>query len=120
MNDKISKSKEIDMFHRKCFVFVLDIIEYSEQLKKKKNNIIANQILKTGTALGKNTNNLKLAGNSVIIEKSLNKTVKHIEKTKYLLNLCKYSQRYPNPDNLISDIENLTNSITKIKYYLLT
>ena len=115
MNDKVSKSEEVDMFYRKCFVFVLDIIEYSEQLKKKKNNILANQILKTGTVLGENTNKLKNIEDSGNIEKTLNKTIKHIEKTKYLLNLCKYSQRYPNPDKLIFDLQELINLLTKIK-----
>ncbi len=115
MNDKISESEEIDRFYRKCFVFVLDIIEYSELLKKNKNNIIAEQILKIGTTFGETTNKLKYIDANINVEKILIKIIKHIEKIKYWLYLCKYSPKYSTPDQLIFDLQELTDLLTKIK-----
>jgi four helix bundle protein len=39
---------------------------------------------------------------------------KEVEETEYWLSLCKHSPNYPNPDNLIADVQSIFRVIGKI------
>jgi four helix bundle protein len=108
------KATDKDMLYRKCFVFVLDIIQYTELLEKKGKYSVAIQLLKTGTALGVYMNELKNIDNQSVLNKNIKKMNKEAQEIRYRLLLCKYSQTYPNPVSLIADIEELSELISKL------
>jgi len=116
MENKVLKYKEIEILYRKCFVFALDIIDYSELLKKNKSITISEKIFNAGTVLGENISKLRFINDDALLKKTLTKTTKLISNTKYWLNICKYSQKYPNPGRLNSDIEELKTLVASINY----
>lgn len=111
--DSLIKDKE--MLFRKSFVYVLDIIQYNELLIKKKKDIIAKQLLKAGTAFGEYINEAKNTQNYNYFRKKLKNSVNEAKKIQFLLLLCKYSDTYPKPNNLIPDIEELLELISNIQ-----
>jgi len=112
INNIAFNPSEIDMLYRKCFVFVLELIQYCEQLKK--NKTIAEQLLIVGTVLGENVSELKSSSNENIQNDNLNNVYKSFQKTKYWIQLCKYSQSCPNVNDLYSKFEELQELFNKI------
>jgi len=106
---------ETDILYRKCFVFVLDVIQYCDLLEKNKKSCVAKQLLTTATTFGTNINKLKNATNTNVINKKINNSIKEAEKIKYQLKLCKFSDTYPKPNNLIQDIDKLLEQITELQ-----
>ncbi len=106
---------ETDILYRKCFVFVLDVIQYCDLLEKNKKSCVAKQLLTTATTFGTNINKLKNATNTNVINKKINNSIKEAEKIKYQLTLCKFSDTYPKPNNLIEDIDKLLEQITELQ-----
>ena len=104
-----------DMLYRKCFVFVLEVIQYNELLEKHGKLSVAMLLLKSGTALGVFMNEAKNAGSDEIMNKKIKSSLKEAERTRYWLQLCKFSQTYPNPNNLIQDIEEISELISNIQ-----
>ena len=110
-----NKKKEIidkDMLFRKCFVYALDIIQYNELLEKMNKHNIAKQLLKTTTEFSSYINEAKHSKSTIIFEKNIEKSIKKAQKSKLLLLLCKYSNTYPNPYKLISDLDMLIEEIS--------
>lgn len=89
---------------------MLDIIEFNELLKEKNKHSIAEKILLEATTFGEHILTLKNAKNESQARDFKNKAKTTAQRTKYLLQLCKYSESYPNPDELLSDIEILISS----------
>ncbi len=112
INNIALNPSEIDMLYRKCFVFVLELIQYCEQLKK--NKTIAEQLLIVGTVLGENVSELKSSSNENIQNDNLNNVYKSFQKTKYWIQLCKYSESCPNVNNLYSMFKELQKLFNKI------
>lgn len=110
--EKVNKKK---ILFRESFVFVLELIEFTEILEQKKKNSLAKQLLKAGTAFGEIINEARFIEKQekyICKIKKLNKDALNI---KYLLQLCKYSATYPNPDNLIADLDVLIDQILQIQ-----
>ena len=102
-----------DILFRKSFVFVLDLIQFTEQLKQKKKKSLAKQLLKSGTTIGNIINEFRFIDNKNDINK-IKELNENLHYTKYLLQLCKYSPTYPNPNNLITDLDRLFEQTPKI------
>ena len=103
-----------DILFRESFVFVLDLIQFTELLEKKKKVSLAKQLFKEGTAFGEIINEARFAKENKSYICKIKKLEKNAHNTKYLLQLCKYSETYPNPNNLISDLDRLTEQILRI------
>ena len=110
----IGGPREKDILFRESFVFVLDLIEFTELLEQKKKNSLAKQLLKAGTTFGEIINETRFTENNEKYICKIKKLKKNAHNTKYLLQLCKYSATYPNPNNLISDLDELMEQISKI------
>ncbi len=80
------------------FKFALDVVEYCESLQEGKKFIIANQLLKSGTSIGANIREAQNAESKSDFIHKFKIAAKEIEETIYWLQLCKYSQNYPNAD----------------------
>lgn len=107
------EAKAEDLLFRKCFVYVLDIIQYNEILEMMHKHNISKRLLKSATEFGSLINEAKYSYNEDVMNDKLKKAVQEAQKTKYLLLLCKYSSTYPNPYKLISDIEILIKNISE-------
>ena len=96
------------------FEFALDIIKYCEELQEDKKFIIANQLLKSGTSIGANIREAQNAESKADFIHKFKIAAKEIEETIYWLELCKYSENYPNTDELIEQINNISRIVNKI------
>ncbi len=114
MNINSNESKEKTILFRESFVFVLDLIRYTELLEKKKKDSLAKKLFEAGTTFGKTVNEARFVEKNEKLYCKLKKMKKNAQNMKYLLQLCKYSATYPNPNNLISDLDTLTYRILKI------
>ena len=109
---------EQEIIFRKSFVFALDIIQYSELLEKQNKHSVAEQLVISGTAFGENINDVRHAENDRDYIESIKKANKNAQKIKYWLQLCKYSNVYPSPQNLITEIENLIELINDSSFII--
>jgi four helix bundle protein len=96
------------------FKFALDIIKYSESLQENKKFVIANQLLKSGTSIGANIREAQNAESKADFIHKFKIAAKEIEETIYWLELCKFSDNYPNVDELIEQINNISRIVNKI------
>ncbi len=98
----------------KSFEFALKIIEFSELLESKRKFIIAKQILRCGTSIGANVREAQSAESKADFIHKLKIADKEAIETEYWLQLCKFSNSYPNPETLDTDlieIKKLLNAI---------
>ena len=96
------------------FQFALDIIKYSEALQEEKKFVIANQLLKSGTSIGANIREAQNAESKADFIHKFKIAAKEIEETIYWLELCKFSNNYPNVDDLIEQVNNISRIVNKI------
>jgi four helix bundle protein len=96
------------------FQFALDIIKYSEGLQEDKRFVIANQLLKSGTSIGANIREAQNAESKADFIHKFKISAKEIEETIYWLELCKFSDNYPNVDGLMEQINNISRIVNKI------
>ena len=96
------------------FQFSLDIITYCESLHEDKKFVIANQLLKSGTSIGANIREAQNAESKSDFIHKFKNAAKEIEETIYWLELCKFSKNYPNPNELLEQINNISRIVNKI------
>ena len=96
------------------FQFALDIIKYSEALQEEKKFVISNQLLKSGTSIGANIREAQNAESKADFIHKFKIAAKEIEETIYWLELCKFSNNYPNVDDLIEQVNNISRIVNKI------
>jgi four helix bundle protein len=96
------------------FKFALDIIKYCESLQDSKKFVVANQLLKSGTSIGANIREAQNAESKADFIHKFKISAKEIEETIYWLELCKFSENYPNVDELLEQINNISRIANKI------
>jgi len=96
------------------FQFALDIIRYCEVLQEDKKFIIANQLLKSGTSIGANIKEAQNAESKSDFIHKFKISAKEIEETIYWLELCKFSEGYPNVERLIEQVNTISRIVNKI------
>lgn len=96
------------------FQFALDIIKYCENLQESKKFVIANQLLKSGTSIGANIREAQNAESKADFIHKFKIAAKEIEETIYWLELCKFSESYPNVEDLIIQINSISRIVNKI------
>lgn len=96
------------------FQFSLDIINYCEVLNEEKKFVIANQLLKSGTSVGANIREAQNAESKTDFIHKFKIAAKEIEETIYWLELCVFSKNYPNPSELLEQINNISRIVNKI------
>jgi len=96
------------------FQFSLDIIKYCEGLQEDKKFVIANQLLKSGTSIGANIREAQNAESKADFIHKFKIAAKEIEETIYWLELCNFSESYPNAGVLIEQINTISRIVNKI------
>ena len=107
------KEKE-NVIIKLTFQFALDIIIYCEILQEGKKFVIANQLLKSGTSIGANIREAQNAESKADFIHKFKIAAKEIEETIYWLELCKFSENYPNVEELINQINSISKIVNKI------
>ncbi len=88
----------------KSFEFALKIIEFAEYLENKHKYVIAKQILRSGTSIGANVREAQSAESKADFIHKLKIAEKELNETEYWLLLCKHSENYPSPNNLLDEV----------------
>ncbi|HEY5824663.1 MAG TPA: four helix bundle protein [Cyclobacteriaceae bacterium] len=96
------------------FKFALDVIEYCETLESQKKYVLARQLLKSGTSIGANTREAQNAESKADFIHKFKVAAKEADETEYWLSLCKESKNYPDPGNLLEELDVIIKIISKI------
>lgn len=96
------------------FEFALEIIKYCEVLQQDNKFVIANQLLKSGTSIGANIREAQNAESKSDFIHKFKIAAKEIEETKYWLDLCQFSENYPNTETLSEKLKHISNITNKI------
>jgi four helix bundle protein len=94
--------------------FALEVIQYAEDLEKRKKFIIARQLLKSGTSIGANVREAQNAESKADFIHKMKIAAKEADETEYWLTLCKLSPTYPDPEDLIEKLKSIINILSKI------
>ncbi|WP_051081513.1 four helix bundle protein [Riemerella columbina] len=97
-----------------CTNFSLSLIEFCELLEKHKKNIVANQLLRSGTSIGANVFEAQNPASRKDFINKIKIAAKELEETKYWLYLCKHSKTYPFDEKLEIQIISISKIIYKI------
>lgn len=96
------------------FEFALKIIEFTEALESLRKYNLANQLFRSGTAIGAHVREAQNAESKADFIHKLKVAAKEADETLYWLLLCKRSKNYPKPDVLLIDIEPIVKVLSKI------
>ncbi len=105
---------EENLIVKLTYEFALKIIQYSEKLEDKKKNLMANQLFKSVTSIGANVHEAQSAESKSDFVHKMKIADKETYETMYWLSLCKATESYPKPENLIEEIEVIKKIIGKI------
>lgn len=94
--------------------FALHIIEFCELLERNKKNVVARQLLKSGTSIGANIHEAQNAESKSDFIHKIKIAAKELEETKYWLKLSDKAKSYPNCDSLKSEVDELGLILYKI------
>ncbi len=96
------------------FNFAIKIISYTKLLEEKRKFNLANQLFRSGTSIGANVREAQNAESKNDFIHKLKIAAKEADETTYWLMLCEKSKNYPNPNELINEIESIQKVLSKI------
>lgn len=108
------EEKKQNLIQELSFSFALSIIEYADKLEKEKKFVLANQLLKSGTAVGASVREAQGAESKPDFIHKLKIAYKEAEETEYWLLLCSKAKNYPAIENRLKDIETIKRILGKI------
>ena len=110
----ISPYKKDNQVLNLAFEFALKIIEYTEELESRKRFNMANQLFKCGTSAHANIRQAQNAESKSEFIHKMKIAAKEAEETEGWLLLCKYSNSYPQPDELLEKLTSILKLLNKI------
>ena len=96
------------------FEFALEVIGYCELLEESRKYVIARQLLKAGTSIGANIRESQNAESTPDFIHKLKIAAKEADETQYWLQLCQKSKNYPNPGNLLIQLDSIKKLLNTI------
>ncbi len=96
------------------FDFSLKVIAYCEMLEARKRYNLANQLFRSGTSIGANVREAQNAESKADFIHKMKLAAKEADETEYWLLLCKKSENYPEPEELLVTIESIHRVLSKI------
>ena len=101
------------------FEFALEVIDFSEELRKLNKFEMASQIFRSGTSIGANIREAQNAESKADFIHKFKISAKEADELEYWLKLCNESQHYPSsgklPEKLISIIKVISKIIATTK-----
>jgi len=97
------------------FKLSLNIITFSEEIRKNHKYEMASQIFRSGTSIGANVVEAQNAESKKDFIHKFKIAAKEADELQYWLKLCEKSEHYPKPDKIIfDDLKSIINIISKI------
>lgn len=96
------------------YSFSLGIIVYTELLQEKKKYNMASQLFRSGTSIGANVREAQNCESRNDFIHKMKLAAKEAEETKYWLLLCKDSNWYPDPEDLLDKVQVIIKILNKI------
>lgn len=96
------------------FKFSMGIIDFTESLEGLKKYNLANQLFRSGTAIGANVREAQNAESKADFIHKMKMAAKEADETEYWLMLCNASKSYPEPTDLLKEIEAIQKVLSKI------
>ncbi len=96
------------------FQFALDLIPFTEDLENRKRYNMANQLFRSGTSISANVREAQNAESKADFIHKLKIAAKEVDETQYWLLLCEKSKNYPQPKQLIEQINSINKVLSKI------
>jgi len=97
------------------FEFALEIINYSEEIRKTNRFEMASQIFRSGTSIGSNIREAQNAESKADFIHKFKISAKETDELQYWLDLCLNSEFYPNPsEELLKKLQSINLIISKI------
>jgi four helix bundle protein len=96
------------------FEFALDIISFSEELRKMNKYEMASQIFRSGTSIGANIREAQNAESKADFVHKFKIAAKEADELEYWLELCDKSDHYPNTKELSEKLKPIIRVISKI------
>ncbi|MEN9928252.1 MAG: hypothetical protein RLZZ231_173 [Bacteroidota bacterium] len=97
------------------FELALEIISFSEEIRKSNRFEMASQIFRSGTSIGANIREAQNAESKGDFIHKFKIAAKETDELQYWLELCKSSEFYPNPnEELIKKLQSIHLIISKI------
>ena len=94
--------------------FGAKVIDYCEKLNSLKKYELSKQLFRSGTSIGAN---VRESQNAESLSDFIHKNkiaAKEGDETEYWLTLCKINDNFPDPGELITDIESINKVLSKI------
>ena len=98
----------------KTFSFAIEIIKYCEHLQNERRFVVANQLLRSGTAIGANSREAQNAESKADFIHKFKIAAKEADETEYWLLLCESAYKDPQCTHLLNEIKIIQKIITKI------
>lgn len=96
------------------FDFSLSIIDYCDELDAARKYTISRQLLKSGTSIGANAMEAQNAESKADFIHKIKIAAKEADETQYWLLLCSFSDKYPECDSLLLNLESIQKVLNKI------
>lgn len=99
----------------KTLAFALEIIDYTEEIRKLHKYEMASQLFKSGTSVGANTKEAQNAESPADFIHKFKIAAKEADESEFWLKLCIASKHYPNPsESMMSELDSIIKIISKI------
>jgi four helix bundle protein len=98
----------------KSFEFAKKIVQYTEKLEEDRKYVIANQLLKSGTSIGANIKEAQNAESKADFVHKMKIAMKEADETEFWLFLCNELEKYPNTEELLSEVFDILKITNKI------
>ena len=87
------------------FAFSLEIISFTERLEGLRKYNMANQLFRSGTSIGAHVREAQGSESRADFLHKMKGAYKEAEESKYWLEFCRHAKSYPDPENLLGDVE---------------
>lgn len=101
----------------KTFQYALKVLDYAEKLYAMKRYALADQIIRSGTSIGANVWEAQNAESRADFIHKMKIASKEGDEQKFWMSLMKFSQHYPDPAEMVSDIEEIERILSAILSY---
>lgn len=94
--------------------YAISMVEYSELLQSKRKYVIADQVLRSGCAIGANAKEAQNAESKLDFIHKMKVAAKEADENEYWLTICKHAKNYPFDSTLLVRLESIIKVLNKI------
>ena len=106
-------NREDSIVLKKAFNFALKVIDLNRELLSRKEYVLSNQVVRSGTSIGANINEALGGVSKKDFQQKMALAFKEANETEYWLKLLKYSNT-ADTENLLSDISEVRRILAAI------